>query len=60
MFSYLIVNFYQQLCANKKRTLELLAYFWAKNKVKKYMGYIWVLWCFAIFVLILDTNFSLF
>ena len=34
-----------------KRTLEFLnAYFWAKNEIKKYLGYIWVLWCFAIFV----------
>ena len=25
-----------------------LGFFWAKNKIKKYLGYIWVLWCFTI------------
>ena len=39
-----------QLLLSSERTVELLAYFWAKNKIKKYLKYIWVLWCFAIFV----------
>ena len=26
--------------------------FWAKNKIKKYLGYIWVLWCFAILFIV--------
>ena len=29
-----------ELLLNFDRTLELLAYFWAKNKIKKYLGYI--------------------
>ena len=55
LLNYSIFNYYQELFTkksefllNSKWTLDLLGVFWARNKIKKYLGHIWVSWCFAI------------
>ena len=57
LFNYQIFNFSQKLLSNKKWTLRIWVHrfifrgAWAKNKIKKHIGYIHVfLWCFTVFV----------